>query len=82
MSLKGKWRMTSMPDFKANYPNLIEPASVLFEHKGGGEFAFGCCTGRIWEASSTDKTSIDFFSDGHDEMTEVSRHSLDELQPD
>ena len=70
-----------MPDFKANYPTLVEPASILFEHKGGGELAFGCCTARIWEASSTTKTSIDFSSDGNDEMTEVSGDGFAELQP-
>ena len=33
--------------------------------------SFGCCTGHIWEASSTEGTSIDFSWDGSDEMTEV-----------
>ena len=42
MSVKGKWRITSMPDFKANYADLVEPAYILFEHKGRGEFALGC----------------------------------------
>ena len=60
MSLGGKWRITEMPEFPADYPDMVEPAYILFELKGGGEFAFGCCTGHIWEASSTEATSIDF----------------------
>lgn len=82
MSLKGKWRITEMPDFTADYPDMVEPAYILFEEKGGGEFAFGCCTGYIWETSSTEATSIDFSWDGSDEMTEVCGDGTAELQPD
>ena len=62
-----------MPDFEADYPDMVEPAYILFEDKGGGEFAFGCCTGHIWTASSTEATSIDFSWDGSDEMDQVNR---------
>lgn len=72
MSLKGKWRITEMPDFTADYPDMMEPAYILFEEQGGGEFAFGCSTGHIWQASSTEATSIDFSWSGNDEMDEVS----------
>ena len=60
MSIGGKWRITEMPDFPADDPDMVKPAYILFEHKGGGEFAFGCCTGHIWEASSTEAISIYF----------------------
>ncbi len=82
MSLSGKWRITEMPDFPADYPDMVEPAYILFKKKGGGEFAFGCCTGHIWEASSTKATSIDFSWDGSDEMTEVCGEGSAKLQPD
>lgn len=82
MSLGGKWRIVEMPDFPADYPDMVEPAYILFEDKGGGEFAFGCCTGHIWEASSTKATGIDFSWDGNDEMTEVCGNGSAELQPD
>ncbi len=82
MSLKGKWRIVAMPDFEADYPDMVEPAYVLFDGKGGGEFAFGCCTGQIWTASSTEATSIDFSWDGSDEMTEVCGDGSAELQSD
>lgn len=82
MSLKGKWRIVEMPDFEADYPDMVEPAYILSKDNGSGEFAFGCCTGHIWEASSTEATSIDFSWDGSDEMTEVSGDGSAELQPD
>jgi hypothetical protein len=82
MSLKGKWRIVEMPGFEADYPDLVEPAYILFEDKGSGEFAFGCCTGHIWAASSTEATSIDFSWDGSDEMTEVSGDGSAEIQAD
>ena len=39
---------------------LALAAYILFKNNGSGEFAFGCSTGHIWQASSTDATSIDF----------------------
>lgn len=82
MSLKGKWRIMAMPDFEADYPDMVEPAYILFEDNGSGEFAFGCCTGHIWAASDTGATSIDFSWDGSDEMTEVCGDGSAELQSD
>ncbi|MEI9904848.1 MAG: hypothetical protein WDN06_21350 [Asticcacaulis sp.] len=81
MSLKGKWRIVEMPDFEADYPDMVEPAYILFEETGG-EFAFGCCTGHIWATSSTEAASIDFSWDGSDEMDEVNGNGSAELQPD
>jgi hypothetical protein len=71
-----------MPDFPTDYPDMVEPAYILFERNGGSEFAFGCCTGHIWEASTTEATSIDFSWDGNDEMDDVSGDGSAELQPD
>jgi hypothetical protein len=81
MTVAGKWRIVEMPGFPADYPNLVEPAYILFE-KQGGEFASGACSGHIWEASSTEATSIDFSWDGSDEMDEVCGDGDAELQPD
>jgi len=52
ISLKGKWRIIQMPDFAADYPDMVEPAYILFEDQGSGEFAFGCCTGHIWKPAA------------------------------
>ena len=81
MSLQGKWRIIRMPGFDAGYPDMVEPAYLLFE-EGGGEFVFGCCTGHIWAASSTEATSIDFSWSGTDEMEQVRGDGSAELQPD
>lgn len=82
MSVGGKWRIIAMPDFPTDYPDMVEPAYILFERNGGGEFAFGCCTGHIWKAGSTEATSIDFSWNGSDEMDHVSGNGSAELQPD
>ena len=82
MSLDGKWRIIEMPDFEADYPDMVERAYILFRADGGGEFVFGCCTGHIWTASTTEAESIDFSWNGSDEMDEVSGDGYAELQPD
>jgi len=45
VSLQGKWRIVEMPDYEADFPDMMGPAYILFG-KSGGEFAFGCVTGR------------------------------------
>ena len=82
MSLKGRWRITEMPDFEADYPDMVEPAYILFEENGSGEFAFGCSTGHIWHASSTDATNLDFSWRCNDELYDVCGDGTAELQPD
>lgn len=82
MSLKGKWRIVEMPDFDTGYPDLVEPAYILFEGAGSGGFIFGCCTGHIWEESRTEAEFIHFSWDGSDEMDDVSGDGSAELRPD
>jgi len=82
MSLAGKWRIVQMPDFEADYPDMLEPAYIFFKGDGGGAFAFGCMTGHIWEASTTDADVIDFSWNGSDEMEGVSGDGDAELKPD
>jgi hypothetical protein len=36
MSVAGKWRIVEMTGFAADYPDLVEPAYILFEKQGGG----------------------------------------------
>jgi len=50
--------------------NIVEPAYILFDGKGGGKFAFGCVTGAIHGAGHSN--AIEFAWDGNDEMDEVS----------
>jgi hypothetical protein len=82
MSLAGKWRIVEMPDFDADYPDLVEPAYIIFDNDGFSGFAFGCVTGHIWAASSADADFIDFSWKGSDEMEEVAGDGEAELQQD
>ena len=80
MSLSGKWRIVAMPDFVEDYPDMMEPAYILFKHNGSGEFAFGCVTGQIFGGANGD--SIAFSWQGNDEMDEANGNGWAELQPD
>lgn len=81
MSLTGKWRIIEMPDYVEDYPDMVEPAYILFEANGSGEFAFGCVTGHIW-SSGISTRCIDFSWDGNDEMDRVQGDGDAELQDD
>ena len=77
--MKGKWRITKMPDYGANFLDMMEPAYIQFDGEGGGEFAFGCVTGAIHGAGDTN--TVAFSWAGNDEMDEASGDGWAELQP-
>jgi hypothetical protein len=79
MSLLGRWRIVDMPDYTDDYPDMVEPAYILFEANGLGEFAFGCVTGHIWGACATN--SVTFSWSGNDEMDEAHGDGWAKLQP-
>jgi hypothetical protein len=68
MSVLGKWRIVKMPDYTDDYPNMIEPAYILFE-RTRGEFAFGCVTGAF--AGGGDHDAVEFDWHGNDEMDDA-----------
>lgn len=74
--MKGKWRIIKMPDYTSDFPDMVEPAYILFDGKGGGEFAFGCVTG------AGDSDAVEFGWNGNDEMDDASGDGWAELQPD
>lgn len=80
MSIEGKWRIVEMPDYTPDYPDMVEPAYILFDGKGGGELAFGCVTGGIYQAGGN--KHIEFSWGGSDEMDEVSGDGWAELRED
>ncbi len=80
MSLLGKWRIVAMPDYTEDYPDMLEPAYILLEDKGAGEFVFGCVTGQIFGAGTGN--AVEFSWQGNDEMLEVQGQGWAELQPD
>ena len=80
--MKGKWRITRMPDYESDYCDMMEPAYILFDGKGGGEFAFGCVTGAIHGAGDEKAKAVDFSWDGNDEMDSACGDGWAELHPD
>ena len=79
MSLRGRWRIVEMPDYTQDYPDMMDPAYILFEDHGSGEFAFGCVTGQIFGGGDTD--AVEFSWTGNDEMDEAQGDGWAELQP-
>ena len=79
MSVQGKWRIVEMADYEADFPDMVEPAYILFG-KTGGEFAFGCVTGVIYGTCEGD--AVEFTGDGNDEMDQASGHGWADLQDD
>lgn len=80
MTVRGKWRIVEMPDYEADYPDMMGPAYIFFDGKGGGEFAFGCVTGSLYGAADAD--AVDFTWDGNDEMDEACGGGSAEIRPD
>ncbi|WP_420335693.1 hypothetical protein [Roseibium sp.] len=80
MSLLGKWRVVAMPDYTEEYPDMLEPAYLLLEEKGAGEFAFGCVTGQFYGAGTGN--AVEFFWKGNDEMDKGQADGWVEPQPD
>ncbi|WP_372085045.1 hypothetical protein [Tistrella mobilis] len=80
--MKGKWRITNMPDYEEDYPDMVEPAYILSDGKGAGEFVFGCVTGGIYGAGDETATEVDFMWDGNDEMDPANGGGSATLKPD
>lgn len=80
MSLKGRWRIVAMPDYVEDYLDMVEPAYILIEENGSGEFAFGCVTGDIRTQREGD--ALTFSWEGSDEMDETCGDGWVKLQPD
>lgn len=79
MSIQGKWRIVEMPDYEADFPDVMGPAYILFD-QSGGEFSFGCVTGMIH--GTTNSGAVEFTWSGNDEMDEACGEGWAELQED
>src|SRR5665213_3023318 len=77
--MKGRWRIAKMPGTTPDYPDMTEPAYILFDGEGGGEFAFGCVAGAIHGAGDTN--NVEFSWTGNDEMDQASGTGWADLQP-
>lgn len=80
MTIRGKWRIVELPDYEPDYADMMEPAYILLEDEGAGEFAFGCVTGQILNAG--DGNAVEFSWTGNDEMDEAFGTGWAERQPD
>jgi hypothetical protein len=45
--LIGKWRITDMELWDAEFIDMLEPAYVQFDADGGGQFVFGAVQGQL-----------------------------------
>lgn len=79
MSIRGKWRIVKMPDYQDDYPDMVEPAYIMFG-EAGGEFAFGCVSGAIHGVVTGN--AYDFTWSGSDEMDDVCGDGWVALQDD
>ncbi len=68
--LVGRWRIVEMELWDADFLDLVEPAYILFEAKGGGEFGFGAVRGGLDCRHSRD--GVSFTWQGFDEMDPAS----------
>jgi hypothetical protein len=79
-SLTGRWRITEMALWDADFINTMGPAYIAFDGKLGGEFAFGCVTA----STHCRKTGlgVEFTWEGNDEMDEASGDGWAEIHKD
>ena len=79
MSVLGRWRITELPGYEADYADMVEPASILIDATGG-EFAFGCVTGAF--AGGGEHAAIAFDWNGTDELDQACGSGWAELRAD
>ena len=67
--LIGKWRLTELSAWDADYLDLVAPAFIEFGRQGDGEMRFGALEAAL--ECSYAQTSLDFTWHGSDEGDEV-----------
>ncbi len=77
--LKGRWRIVETTLWDRAHLDLVEPAFIALDGKGGGEMAFGALTAVLdcWGTSQ----AVDFTWNGADEGDQVNGEGSAELQP-
>jgi len=76
----GRWRIVESDTWNNDYLDLVDPATILFQADGHGEFAFGCIqAGMDIEYS---RTIVFFRWAGCDEGDEISGSGSAELKDD
>ncbi len=80
MKIRGRWRVVEMDAFDADYLDLVEPAYIDIDARGGGEMAFGALTAAI-DCSSTPE-GLHFEWNGSDEGDTVHGEDWVQLRED
>jgi len=80
MSLQGKWRIVETELWDRAYLDLVEPAFIMIDHRGGGEMAYGAFTAAL--DCGLGQNGVHFTWDGADEGDQVSGDGWAELQDD
>ena len=78
--LTGKWRITGMDLWDAEFIDLVEPGYIEFDAGGGGRFVFGAVQGGL--DCHRDQTSIHFTWAGSDDMDQASGDGDAEIEKD
>ena len=76
----GRWRIVGSDTWEDDYLDLVEPATILFEANGHGEFAFGCIEAGLDLEYA--RTTVFFRWAGFDEGDEVTGSGAAELADD
>lgn len=79
-ALIGKWRIVEADLWDRDYLDLVEPAHIMFEGNGHGEFSFGALNGGL--DCQYGHRIIFFTWQGFDEMDEVNGDGSAELNDD
>ena len=75
----GKWRIVEMEMWDTEFVDMLEPAYIAFEAKGGGEFVFGAVRGDLDCRYGSD--GVRFTWEGFDEMDPASGAGSATLDP-
>ena len=78
--LLGKWRIVETEMWDTEFVDMLEPAYITFEAKGGGEFVFGAVRGDLDCRYGSD--GVRFTWEGFDEMDPASGAGSATLEPD
>ncbi|MCC6890401.1 MAG: hypothetical protein IT536_17895 [Hyphomicrobiales bacterium] len=78
--LIGKWRITAMELWDAEFIDMVEPGYVQFDAGGGGQFVFGAVQGGL--DCRYGKAGLRFTWAGFDEMDQASGDGEAQLADD
>jgi hypothetical protein len=78
--LLGKWRIVEMELWDTDFVDMLEPAYIAFEAKGGGAFVFGAVRGDLDCRYGPD--GVRFTWEGFDEMDPAFGAGSAKLAPD